>query len=175
MTMPPSDASRNASKVNAGRLWAGGLATAVTAALVAIVGILIARGIFDVPVLAPDRENAWGDADTGLYAIGAALAALVATALMHLLILFVPNYSRFFAWIMVLATAAGVVVPFTVNAKESAQIATSLINLALGVTIGSLILGVARTAAQTTGEPGARAYPTERYPPDYPQGPYSQH
>ena len=38
--------------VDAGRLWTGGLATAVVAALVALVGVLIARGLFDIPVLA---------------------------------------------------------------------------------------------------------------------------
>jgi hypothetical protein len=36
-------------------LWTGGLATAVVAALVAVVGVLVARGLFDVPVLAPHR------------------------------------------------------------------------------------------------------------------------
>lgn len=39
--------------VNGGRLWAGGAATAVTAVLTAIVGILIARGLVKVAVLAP--------------------------------------------------------------------------------------------------------------------------
>ena len=42
--------------VDAGRLWMGGLVTAVVAALVAVVGVLIARGLFDVPVLAPTRR-----------------------------------------------------------------------------------------------------------------------
>ena len=36
--------------VDAGRLWMGGLVTAVVAALVAVVGVLIARGLFDVPL-----------------------------------------------------------------------------------------------------------------------------
>jgi len=46
----PSDAS---STVDASRLWTGGLATALVAALVAFVGVLICRGLLDVPVLAP--------------------------------------------------------------------------------------------------------------------------
>ena len=41
--------------VDTGKLWAGGLATAVVAALIAVVGIVIARGIFHIPVLAPNR------------------------------------------------------------------------------------------------------------------------
>ena len=36
--------------VNSGRLWSGGLATALVAALIAVVGILLARGLFDVPM-----------------------------------------------------------------------------------------------------------------------------
>ena len=39
--------------VNAGRLWAGGAATAAVAALIAIAGILLGRGLFDIDVLAP--------------------------------------------------------------------------------------------------------------------------
>ena len=36
--------------VDAGRLWAGGAATALVAALIAVVGVLVARGIFDVSI-----------------------------------------------------------------------------------------------------------------------------
>lgn len=39
--------------VNAGKLWAGGTATAAVAALIAVVGILFGRGLFDIDVLAP--------------------------------------------------------------------------------------------------------------------------
>lgn len=181
MTMPPSGPPagppygrrRGRPKVDAGRLWAGGLATAITAALVAVVGILIARGIFDVPVLAPEGEGTWGDADTGRYAVYAAAAALVATALIHGLILFVPRYRLFFGWIMVLATAVAALAPFGVDAETAAQVATSLINLTLGVTIGSLLSGVARSAVTAAEVRSAGPYSPEAYPPEaYPPGPY---
>jgi hypothetical protein len=55
-------------RVDAARLWTGGLATA----LVAVVGVLIARGLFDVPVLAPAREGALGNTSTARLAILAA-------------------------------------------------------------------------------------------------------
>jgi hypothetical protein len=42
--------------------------------------VVIARGLFDVPVLAPDRDGALGNANTTRLAILAAVAALVATA-----------------------------------------------------------------------------------------------
>jgi predicted anti-sigma-YlaC factor YlaD len=148
MARAPRQAGGRQATVNAGRLWAGGLAAAVIAALIAVVGILIARGIFDVAVLAPEGDGTWGDADTGRYALAAAVAALVATGLIHLLILFVPRYATFFGWIMVLATAVAVLAPFALDVETSAKVATALINLVLGVAIGSLIAGVARTAIQ---------------------------
>src|SRR3954469_21025483 len=85
--------------VNAGRLWAGGLATAVVAALIAAVGILVGRGLFEVDVLAPKGAGVWGDASTGWYALGAGAAALTATALVHVLLLFAPRPMRFFGWV----------------------------------------------------------------------------
>jgi hypothetical protein len=40
-----------------GRLWSGGVATAVIAGLIAVVGIFLARGLFDVPVPAPEGRD----------------------------------------------------------------------------------------------------------------------
>jgi hypothetical protein len=150
--------------LDAGRLWAGGLATAVVAALVALVGFLIARGVFSVPVLAPEDDGAWGDASTPTYVVGAGLAALVATGIIHLLILFTPSPSLFFGWIMFLAILAGVVAPFASDAELSAKVATALINLAIGVAIWTLVAGVARRALRTGAARSAyREPPPGRY------------
>ena len=54
-------------RVHAGRLWAGGLATALVAGLIATTGILIARGLFGIPVLAPQGAGVWGDVKTARY------------------------------------------------------------------------------------------------------------
>ena len=99
-------------QVNANRLWTGGVATAVVAALVAVVGVLIARGLLDVPVLAPTEEAVLGSANTARLALVAAGAALAATGLMHLLLLFIPRPWQFFTWIMSLVTLAAVLAPF---------------------------------------------------------------
>jgi hypothetical protein len=135
-------------RVNAYRLWTGGIATAVVAALVAVVGVLIARGLFGVPVLAPTEEGALGDADTAKLAGLAAAAALLATGLMHLLLVFIPRPRLFFAWIISLATLAAVLLPFTIDAALGTKIATAAINLAIGVAIGSLVSGVAASAVR---------------------------
>ena len=97
--------------VDAARLWTGGLATAVVAALIAVVGVVIARGLFDVPVLAPEREGVLGDSTTVRLAVLAAAAALVATGLMHLLLLSTPRPFRFFTWIVSLLTLLAVLGP----------------------------------------------------------------
>ena len=68
-----------------------GLATALVAALVTLVGVLIARGLFDVPVLAPTDEGTLGNASTLRLAVFAAVAALLATGLLHLLLLSTPQ------------------------------------------------------------------------------------
>jgi Family of unknown function (DUF6069) len=131
---------------DAARLWTGGLATAVVAALIAVVGVVIARGLFDVPVLAPTEEGALGDSTTARLAILAAAAALAATGLMHLLLLSTPRPFRFFTWIISLLTLLAVLAPFMTDATLATQVATAAIGLVIGMAIGSLVSGAARSA-----------------------------
>jgi hypothetical protein len=132
--------------VDAGRLWAGGLATALVAALIAVAGILITRGLFGVSVLAPKGAGVWGDASTAWYAVGAAVAALLATALMHVLLTYTPRPMRFFGWVMFLATAVAALAPFATGAGPAPKLFTATLNLVLGIAIGSLVAGTARSA-----------------------------
>jgi hypothetical protein len=134
--------------VDQGTLWAGGVATAVVAALLAVVGILVCRWLFNIPILAPQRDGAWGDASTGAYALAAAGAALVATGIMHLLLLATPRPQTFFAWIIGLATVIAVAFPFSTTAPVSQKAATAVVNLVLGIAIGSLVYGVAGRAVR---------------------------
>jgi hypothetical protein len=134
------------SGIDAGRLWSGGLATALVAALIAVTGIVITRGVFDVPVLAPKGDGLWGDANTVTYALSAAAAAVVATALLQVLAMTTPRYGRFFTWIMALATAIAATLPLGLATGVPSRIATAVINLVLGVAITSTLNAVARTA-----------------------------
>jgi hypothetical protein len=160
-------------KVAAGTLWAGGFATAVVAALAYAVGVVIVRVLFDIPVLAPEREGALGDSTTWQLTGTAFVVALLATALMHLLMVVTPRPYSFFGWIMGLATVLVTVLPFAQDAPLSSQVATAIINLIVGATITSLVRGVAaraiRPARRPTpygGQPGARPGPaTPGYPP----------
>lgn len=130
-------------QVDAGKLWPGGIATAVVAGLIALVGVLVCRWLFGIPLLAPKSDGAYGDVHTTGLVLLAAAAALVATALAHLLLLSTPRPLTFFGWIIGLATALAVLVPFSTAAPLTAKIATGVVDLVLGVAIGSLISGVA--------------------------------
>jgi Family of unknown function (DUF6069) len=153
---PPSQRRSSSGRtVDARQLWSGGAATAVVAALIALVGILVCPWLFNIPILAPRQDGAWGDASTAGYAIAAAVAALVATAVMHLLLIGTPRPRMFFTWIIGLATVIAVVYPFSTTAPLSQKVATAFINLVLGAAIGSLINGTAarviRRRAATDG------------------------
>jgi Family of unknown function (DUF6069) len=157
----PQRASSPDRTVDARQLWSGGAATAIVAALIALVGILVCRWLFGIPVLAPRQDGAWGDASTAGYAIAAAAAALAATAVMHLLLLTTPRPQMFFGWIIALATVIAVVFPFGTAAPLSQKAATAVINLVLGAAIGSLIHGTAARSIRRRAGTGG-------YQPGYP-------
>jgi hypothetical protein len=162
-------APRSTRRMDPGQLWAAGAATAVVAALIALVGILVCRWLFAIPILAPRRDGAWGDASTGAYVAAAAAVAVVATAIMNLLLLATPRPQPFFAWIIGLATLVAVVFPFSTTAALSSKAATAVVDLVLGFAIGSLLSGVAwRAARQAPVSKGyAASYPPSRTPGDW--------
>lgn len=134
-------------KVDARTLWAGGLATALVAALAGVVATLVVTGVFGIPVIAPS------DAQGGIDYIGAAwlagfgaIGGLVATALAHLLLLVAPRPMAFFGWIIALLTVALMVWPFTVGEQLRVQIASAAVYLLLGIVIGSLVSSMSTRA-----------------------------
>ena len=154
-------------KVDARALWSGGVATAVVAALIALVGILVCRWLFNVPILSPRREGAWGNASTVGYVFAAAACALVATGLMHLLLISTPYPRVFFGWIIGLATVVAVVYPFSTTAPTTQKFATAVVNLILGVAIGTLVGEVSRRATRRRVLT-RRRYDRPTYPPPPP-------
>jgi hypothetical protein len=138
---PPPESTRP--NIDAAKLWSGGAATAVVTALIAVVGILIARGLLDIFILAPSEKGSWDAASATTYAICAAAGALVATALMHLLLLTTPRPELFFGWIMLLVAVVVGVWPFTTGADLENQIATAALNVVIVLAGWSLIAGTA--------------------------------
>jgi len=157
------------------QFWAGAAATAVVAALIALVGILICRWTLNIPVMAPAGDGAWGNAHTGEYVLFAALIALVAAGLLYLLRLSTPDPGLFFNWIMGLATLAAVVYPFSTSAPIGQKAATAIVDLVLGVAIISLLTAVAARAVRRVTpsypQPRPDGYQQPQAPvDDYPQG-----
>ncbi|WP_035699529.1 DUF6069 family protein [Glycomyces tenuis] len=154
--VPPSEPEEEEPVVEAGKLWAGGFGTAVVAALVVLVGILLVRGILEIDILSPSEAGTYGDSSTTTYAFGAFAVAILATGMLHLLLLLMPRPMSFFNWIMILATVVGVLIPFTVVADLESQIATGAINLVVGICITSLLGSVGAIATRMRGNRGAR-------------------
>jgi len=152
VTVPRTSPSRTALTVDAGRLWAGGAATAVVAGLVALVGVLIADDVLDLVMVEPPLLPI-GDALAVRYAVTAAALALVATGLAHLLVLSTPHPVSFFRWIVGLVTVVGVVLPFTVDGTTGGRLATAAVNLVIGLAVMSLLAGVMRRTVRPVAAP----------------------
>jgi hypothetical protein len=151
------------------------VATAVVAALIALVGILICRWTLHIPILAPAGDGAWGNAHTAEYALVSAVIAIIAGGLLYLLVLGTPQPNMFFDWIMGLATLAAVVYPFSTAAPLDQKAATAIVDLVLGIAITTLLAAVAARAVRRpvppaygdgTGHGPERGYgPEQGYPP----------
>ncbi|WP_068154324.1 DUF6069 family protein [Rhodococcus phenolicus] len=137
--------------VDAKRLWAGGAATALVAGLTAAVGLLLVRDVLGIPVITSALQL--GNSQVTTIVGHAIVAALIATALLHLLILTTPRATTFFGWICILATITAALWPFTVSATLAAKIGSGTIHLVVGIAIYSLLSGVAATATRP-GRPG---------------------
>lgn len=144
-------------RIAAGRLWTTGAATALVAALTAVVALLLIRSVLNVPVFAPRGEGAWGDATTGVVAVVAALAALAATGLLHLLLETVARPRAFFAWIVGLVTAAVTLLPFTTSLDLSTRVGSAAVFLLIGLAIDCLLFAIVPSVVRYGG------YPDEEY------------
>lgn len=121
-------------------LWTGGAATAVVAALVAVVGVLIVRGVFGLPILAPGNTDGAIDYVGAIWlTVFAVVGSLLATALAHVLLLLAPRPMAYFGWIEGLVTVAFVIWPYTVRVSGTVQFANAVLYLAIGAAIGTLV------------------------------------
>jgi hypothetical protein len=142
----PAAASRPT--LDAARLWTGGLATAVVAALIGLVGLLVLRVLAaNVPQI-PVGAGLHTSSAAVLLCTIAAIAALVATGVAHLLLVSTPRPMAYLGWIIGLATAAAAVLPLTAGLPLAAAVASGVINLVIGMAIGSLVAGAAYSASR---------------------------
>ena len=138
MNPTPGDLRPNPPTVDARHLWTGGAATAVVAGLVAAVGILIFDGALHLGMVAPPLLPL-GSSFAVRYGVTSGLLALLATGVAHLLVVTTPRPRAFFQWIVGLVTAVGVALPFTLAGTFGGQLATAIVDLVIGLSIGSLL------------------------------------
>lgn len=86
------------------------------------------------------------------YALTAALLALIATAVAHLLVLTAPRPEAFFSWIVGLVTVVGIVLPLTLDGTFAGRASTAIGNLVIGLCVLSLL----RSVLLRTARPGVR-------------------
>ena len=137
----PEQVPRSRVVIDAGRLWGGGVATALVAALAAAVGVLICRDLLNVKLVEPPLLP-FTDSFPINYALTAAVLALAATGLAHLLSLATPRPRVFFNWIVGLITVATMVVPFALEGSLKGKICAAVINMVIGICIASLLSAV---------------------------------
>jgi hypothetical protein len=160
-------------KVDAGKLWAGGLATALVAAGVGVAGVLAIRGLLKIAILS-GRGQLVNEAIITV-PLAAAAAALIATALLHLLMISTPRPSLFFNSLSAVILVVLVLLVFLANAGDLPdKVATSALYLVIGLVIMGLLTGVARTATRVVppapytppaGGQGSRPDQTQVMPP----------
>jgi hypothetical protein len=133
-------------QVDAARLWTGGIATAVVAALIGLVGTLVARVLEQ---LVPHAGTVVaGNQQTILLCTLAAIGALAATGIAHLLLASTPRPLAYLGWIVGLVTVIAVVLPFLSGRPLTTALTQAVIHLVIGIAIGSLVSGAAAAASR---------------------------
>jgi hypothetical protein len=134
--------------VDAGRFWAGVVSTALVAALAGIVAVVVVERILKVDLLTWDPFSLEGH--VAVYAVGGAICAVLAGALLFLLILAAPRPQAFFGWIVALVTLVAALLPLTWEGTLGQQVATGIVNLVIGIAIWSLLAGVVSWTVRRT-------------------------
>lgn len=151
-TAPAARGGTPSPQVDVARLWSGGVATAIVAALVGLVGVLVVRAVFKL-VGYTAGGSSFDNAGTVVLCVAAAVAALAGTGLVHLLLLATPRPLAYFGWIGGLLTAVAVLLPFISGGPFPVEAAHAIIHLVIGLAIGSLVTGAAAAALRPAGPP----------------------
>lgn len=135
-------------QVHAPRLWTGGLMTGIVAGLTMLVGILFVNGILGLNVVEPDAAGVTTSPSTLQLILASFAAALVATGVMHLLLLGAPQPWVFFSWIGGLGILAATALPFALDVRPADALASAALNLTVGAVIVGLVQALARSATR---------------------------
>lgn len=135
-------------RTDAGRLWAGGVATAVVAAGVTLIGIMVLHQLLHAPILSPGGLRQAADYAMVAFPVAVGIVTLLATGLLHLLLMTTPRAGQFFGWIASLVLALVVLQVFLHETDLLAKVETTVFYLLIGIAIITSLLGVARSAVR---------------------------
>lgn len=144
-------------RIDAGRLWGAGVATAAVAAFAGAVVFMFAEAIFDVGLRVRIGGEMRDLTVVPVLLIGF-IAGVVATAVLHLFLQFVPRPTLFFGWLATLVLAASLLVPLSQPVRPEVKYWLCGMHVAVGVVIIALLLGI---APRVRFEGPARAEPTD--------------
>jgi hypothetical protein len=117
---------------------------------VAAIGVLLFNTVLDAGLVQPPLLLTLTGSLAVNWALTAFVAALLATGAAHLLSATTPQPRLFFGWIVGLATVAAMVAPFAADASLASKVSTAVINMLVGIAIGTLLAGVlSRTVIRT--------------------------
>jgi hypothetical protein len=141
--------------IDPGRFVAGALATALVAALIGLVGVIVIEGIFDQDLVPPPDIFSTGS-HAAAFAIDGAIFAILGAAVLALLVISTPRPRRFFGWIMALGVVIITVLPFAWTSHLDRAVLSAVVSLIIGVATWSLLAGVAtRTIVPASSRPHA--------------------
>ncbi len=120
------------------RYWVGAVLTAAVAVLVAVLGMLIAKGVFHQSIIMRDGDGSFA-VHVGAYALFTALISVLTSVLFLGICQFAPRPGLYFAWIGALGVLFTAVLPFTMSLALVSQIIFAVINVLVGVAIVTLV------------------------------------
>jgi Family of unknown function (DUF6069) len=130
-----ADAGNYSVGIDQVRYWVGATITAVIAALLGAVGLVLAHGIMHVSVLA-GANNPMNAAHYGLAVAGVTLAAAgLYLGMLHV----APRPTVYYSWLAAMATVLLTLLPFTTSTGLHSELVFAAMNLAVGAAITVLV------------------------------------
>lgn len=133
--VPPAPTPRRPGPaVDQVRYLAGAALSVGIAALTALLGVVVTRGVLHLPAFGSAAV-----AHTLPYVLGAAGVAVAAALLFDAVLHVAPHPTAYFGALVGLGTALAVAIPFAGSAGLAVPTAVALTNVAVGVVIGLLV------------------------------------
>lgn len=134
-------------RFDARRYWVGSALTAVVAAMIGLIGMIVGKDILTRAVPTHDLAGL-GAVGIGAYTASVAVIAVVAAVLFAVIARLAPQPGHYFGWIGSLGVVLAVVLPFTLPLALLSQTVFAIINLAVGAAIVTLVPVAASVSGQ---------------------------